>query len=735
MVDADHEGDLDLFLVRTDGPNELLNNNGDGTFRAIATQAGIAGDGRASSGVTFADLDGDRDLDLIVLKAQPPHDVFINDRLWRYRRAPGAARFAASPLVAAVAGDTDADGRIEIYGSDAEGIARWTVERSGDWTLARVPGTDSLAGTRQLALADIQGDGRLSVVAGTAAGGWQVSSLPPTGPSVPIAAAATTVESWTLAVLSADRGPSIVAFPAARDAGPIAWHGGPGRWPFAALSFTGRDSKSDQTRSNASGIGTAVAARSGSQWTVVPQVRAHSGPGQSLQPLAIGAGGARRLDFVSMVWSDGVLQTEIALETGRLHRIEETQRQLSSCPVLFAFDGQRYTFVSDVLGVGGVGFLERPGVYSAPRPRENLLLPPGALSAQNGRFQLKIAEPMEEVLYLDQAELAIYDVPPGWEMTIDERKEIGGPVPSGDARFFRRSRVPVDAVTSEGENAAAAIRSADGIAAPPGRIDPRFIGRTDPHTLTMQFDEPLDTAPGQPTLIADGWVEYPYAQTIFAAWQAGAPYSAPSLDARDGSGRWVTVLEEFGYPAGMPRHMSVPLPRLPRGTTALRLRTTQEVYWDRLAVAYVERAPDVRRRGLPLEAATLATSGFARRSTAPFRRPSYDYEARVPLWDARHLKGFYTAKGPVEELVAAQDGAVAIIGPGEEIHLEFSARIDPPLPGWTRRFVIELRGWCKDMDLYTEYGETVEPVPGPPSPSAARLRLHQKFNTRYASGH
>ena len=105
-------------------------------------------------------------------------------------------------------------------------------------------------------------------------------------------------------------------------------------------------------------------------------------------------------------------------------------------------------------------------------------------------------------------------------------------------------------------------------------------------------------------LVADGWVEYPYAQTIFAAWQAGAPYLAPSLDARDGNGRWSRVLEEFGYPAGMPRQMSVPLPRLPRGTTALRLQTTQEVYWDRLAIAYVEPAPDVRRRGLPLEAAT-----------------------------------------------------------------------------------------------------------------------------------
>jgi hypothetical protein len=184
----------------------------------------------------------------------------------------------------------------------------------------------------------------------------------------------------------------------------------------------------------------------------------------------------------------------------------------------------------------------------------------------------------------------------------------------------------------------------------------------------------------------------------------------------------------------MPRQMSVPLPRLPRGTTALRLRTTQEVYWDRLAIASVEPQPPVQRRITPLVSARLATTGYARRATAPFRRPSYDYDARVPLWDARHLKGFYTAEGPVEALVATSEGAVAIVGPGEEVHLEFAAETGARPPGWTRRFVLELRGWCKDMDLYTEHGETVEPVPGPPVPSPMRAALHQRFNTRYAAG-
>ena len=44
---------------------------------------------------------------------------------------------------------------------------------------------------------------------------------------------------------------------------------------------------------------------------------------------------------------------------------------------------------------------------------------------------------------------------------------------------------------------------------------------------------------------------------------AGAPYLAPTLEARDAAGRWHLVAPEFGYPAGMPRRMTFPLSRLP----------------------------------------------------------------------------------------------------------------------------------------------------------------------------
>jgi hypothetical protein len=516
--------------------------------------------------------------------------------------------------------------------------------------------------------------------------------------------------------------------------GPVIWKPGAGRHAFLALSFSGRDSQSDQIRSNVSGIGVRGAVRTGSRWTAFDTWRSHSGPGQSLQPVAIGLGGAPRADFAALTWSDGVFQTELALDARALHTIEETQRQLSSCPVLFAFDGRGIAFVTDILGVGGIGFLERPGVYGSPYPRENVLIPPDRIGLKNNRYVLKVGEPMEEVTYLDAASLSVYDLPPGWQMTLDERKALIPPMPTGAPRFYTDERLPAHAWNDRGDDLVRAVRTADLTAAPPGRVDSRFIGRTEHHSLTVEFEKALDEGEGEALLVLDGWIEYPYAQTIFAAWQAGAPYRAPTLEVRDGAGRWSVALAEFGYPAGMPRQMSVPLGRLPRGASALRLSSSQEIYWDRVAVVYARdarAAREVRHVRLPAALARLDVSGFAARTTGPQRAPRYDYQQRRPLWDTRHQRGWYTKIGAVEPLVAQEDGAVAIFGPGEEVHLEFEAPPPPP-PGWTRRVVFEARGWCKDMDLYTLDGETVEPVPGASSPE--RERLHRQFNTRYAGG-
>ena len=161
-------------------------------------------------------------------------------------------------------------------------------------------------------------------------------------------------------------------------------------------------------------------------------------------------------------------------------------------------------------------------------------------------------------------------------------------------------------------------------------------------------------------------------------------------------------------------------------------RTNQEIYFDRIAVAWAETAP-AAARSLKLARAIVGHPGFPRSTKGAQQQPSYDYDHRAPLWDTRTQSGFYTAFGAVDELVAAHDDALAIIGPGEELHLEFEA-LPAPAPGIVRRYELRTHGWAKDMDLYTRDGETIGPLPVTGKDARVARLLHGRYNTRFAEG-
>lgn len=755
MIDADHDGDLDLVLVPRQGPLEILSNNLDGTFRSLVESLSGIGDARPAWGLLPVDLDHDRDVDLVVIKQSPPHEVYVNDRLWKYKAATGYDEFVAASFSAALAADLNSDGQTEIY-TAGEKLTRWQPDKQGVWRGTAIETKVAMAPRGsgrpvQLAIADCDGDGVLDLLHGHA-GGWAAIGLAPTKSAIaPLHEASEPgLAAWSLAVLGNRMGPALVGIRA--DGTPAIWGNGPGRYPFATTRFSGKDNKNDQMRSNRSGIGVQLHVRAGSRWTSLSNYRNQSGPGQSVQPLTIGLGAAKQADFVKIDWSDGVYQTELDLREEGIVEIVETQRQLSSCPVLFAWDGHQFQFITDLLGVGGIGFATGRGEYATPVPRENVLLPANVLAAREDRYRLKLGEPMEEACYLDAARLVAYDLPPGWSMILDERFAAHAPFPSGEVRCYRTELLPCRAENDRGENVLERVQHADLRAADPGARDPRFIGLTQEHGLTFSFDRDLDAVQGSPWLVADGWIEYPYSQTMFSAWQAGVSYQAPTVEAQDQDGTWRPVLIEFGYPAGMPRRMSVPLAGLPPGSRALRLRTNLEIYWDRLSVVYVEDCQQITRRPLALVSAELGYAGFPARGTNAQRVPDYQYARRKPLWDTRKLTGYHTAFGQVLELLSDVDDAVAVFGPGEEIELAFAwlptgdtvskERACIPLPGlpaaWTRRFVLETNGWCKDRDLFTRDGETIEPLPRrDPTDSShdeAVRRLHEKYQTRFESG-
>jgi len=733
IFDADNDGSLDIFVVTRAGERVLLSNNGDAAFRPLTDRLPRPAWADDAIQTLATDLDNGRRLALIGLHARGPHEVLEQDGLWNWRSAPGFDAFVREPALAVVAADLQARGEPDLLTLTPEfAVRRWTRGSDGSWAAATIiPRSSPPDGVRaQLAAADLDGDGRPDLIATSGHGlsAWRLR-----GATVERMFTLTdeTMTAWTLTTLD-DKGPALIIHH--RDGSVTLRRPGPGRFGYALLTLSGRDDKATSSRSNASGIGARVAARIEGRWVVQDSLRDSSGPGQSLTPIAIGLGGDQAIDYVSIDWSDGVFQTELALAGATSHRIAETQRQLSSCPLVFAWNGDRYAFVSDILGVGGIGFLLAPGEYVQSRPRENFLLPDLALQPRDGRYLIKIGEPMEEAAYIDSVRLVAHDLPPGWNVVLDERMRVGGPEVTGRPFYFRREALPIKAVNDRGEDVTVVLREADGKAADPGSRDARFIGRlARDHVLTLEFATDLDAAPGQPLLVADGWIEYPYSQTMFAAWQAGADYRAPTLEAKGSDGRWRTLLKEFGYPAGMPRRMAMPLPRLPAGTRSLRLRTNQEIYWDRLSVAWAEPSAAVQH-ALPLAAAEVRPMGFPRRSTGPQRQPSYDLGRIAPLWDSRIQSGLYTAFGRVDELVADDDDALAIIGPGEQVHLEFEAALAPLSQGWSRRFVLETHGWAKDMDLYTRDGDSIAPLPVTGKDAARRDRLNNKYNTRFASG-
>jgi tetratricopeptide (TPR) repeat protein len=734
VFDADHDGDLDYFLVSSDGPNDLLNNDRNGAFRSIATLQGLTGSGRGSRQVVIADLDADDDADIIVVNAAPPHDVYINDRLWNYRPGSELDEFSSSVIDAVVALDSDVDGQCELYAVGDGELVRWTRQEDGSWQSKRLAdvGPNTTSDGTVLAIEDFDGDSQPEFMLQQ---GNQLRFLAPDGEL----RQETTIPgiAGNVGILVADRGPEIVA--ARRNGPPVMLPAGDGRFPFVLLRLQGQDDKGADMRTNASGIGVKAWARIGERWAAIAPVRAGSGPGQSLQPAAVGIGGNEKIDFLRLVWPDGVSQSELDLRPGQLHTIGEVQRQTGSCPLVFIWNGEQFEFVADVLGAGGLGVNLGNGEYFEPRPEENLLLPADRMQPLNGNYAVKLGEPMEELSYIDAVRLATYDLPEGVRMALDERLRGAAPMPTGEPIYYRQEILPRRVVNGHGGDVMEAMLEADRVAVSFERRDRRFIGLTEPHQVILEFAERLDRLKS-PVLIFDGWVEYAYSQTAFAMWQSGTRFLMPTIEARGADGRWHVVVEHFGYMAGTSRRSAMPLDRsrLPPDTRELRLSTNMQIYWDRVAVVERETCPSARRNELQLVKAEVADVGFTRRKALNQRCASYDYSQRPPLADARHPVGWYTAFGDARELVVAADNALAIIGPGEELHLEFAAGEACPA-GYERSFVLESNGWCKDTDLLTRDSGTVEPLPmqaglATPDKDARRLRLHRTFNTRFMAG-
>ncbi len=113
---------------------------------------------------------------------------------------------------------------------------------------------------------------------------------------------------------------------------------------------------------------------------------------------------------------------------------------------------------------------------------------------------------------------------------------------------------------------------------------------------------------------------------------------------------------------------------------------------------------------------------------------SYDFNDIQPFWDTRYMQGAYSQLGDITALITKQDNALAIIGAGEGIEIQFIDDLPQLEGGFNRYYLLKFKGWAKDMDILTKGGETLDPIPsdGPIDEHAKELNL--KYNNRFRAG-
>lgn len=705
-IDFDIEGDLDLVMAGAGaGTLELWRNNLEGSLEKSGAKVfpGLVADSRA---LAASDLDRDGDLDLLLLHGK---GLLWLDNLRQGRfgdrtagsgleRAalPASAGGARASYTSVLAADFDNDGQPDIVygGNNGIGFLRnlgggrfepWPVAGSTGGVLGEEVGS--------LAAFDANNDGRLDLLVARlggvsvhlqqADGSFQPATLKGSPQLASRAIAADLDDDGDLDVVVAGRQG-------------LAWLENRDGQQQRHLKVRLRGLKEGNSKNNLFGTGSVVELRAGGAY----QLREAEG-----DVVHFGLGKLATVPVLRVVWTNGVPQNRLAVAGNQ--QVVEEQLLKGSCPFLYAWDGEKFRFVTDLLWGAPIGLPAAPGVWVSSDPSELVRIE--GLALEDGKARLRVTEELWEAAFFDHLRLWVVDHPKHTEAASNLRIVPGQ---NQDERVLalRDLRPMAAAFDGHGEDVTSQIAARDEIYAAGYEKSP-YQGVAKEWSFT--FD--LGQAPAAPLrLLLEGWIFPADASLNLAVAQRGDyPWLPPRLEVETADG-WQVLMPQMGFPAGKTKAMVVDTPPLPPGASRLRIKTSLWLHWDHLAWSLLpeEKELEARARLLPSRA-ELRFRGFsALERKAPNAPHSYNYQKTSLESPWLPFPGRYTRYGDVFELLESPDDASVILAPGDEIALEFAlGDLPPPAPGEVRTYFLESHGWDKDADRNTGEGERLEPLP------------------------
>jgi hypothetical protein len=413
--DFDADGRIDLFLTGV-GNNRLCHNEGTKGFTDETKAAGIAGPAAVSLTARWLDLDQDGDLDLYVVNYT---GIEYTERAFTGQAPPGIANavYRNDGKPSPVSGRPETDWAPSAVARYPElGTSKLSIVMN-PW-----PGADALLGGvaphTGIAVLDLDDDRDLGLDGSTDLLGLASSAALPIPnwarnegtrlsaaglPLAPDDSPSTALLGLALADLTGDGLPDLV-LAGDRQAPRAARNLGKGHH-WLALTLSGRWASWGRLRTNPHGIGARVWLQGPRLNTARDTSTPETGLSQSVVPIALGLGEEYSAAVLRIRWPDGVNQSELNVPGDQRLALAETTHRVSTCPILFARDGSRFQCVCDLLAGGGLGYFLGPGVVSVPDRDESVAIAPSLLQPIDGAYRLIIAEPMDEVAYLDRLTL------------------------------------------------------------------------------------------------------------------------------------------------------------------------------------------------------------------------------------------------------------------------------------------------------------------------------------------